>query len=52
MFNNIGKNYNFEKIPQNNYIQYNTLIQLSDRKAINFAKKLNNNFEYKIKEMI
>ena len=49
---NKGYWYNYEIIPQNNYMQYNALIQLSDRKALNFAKRLNSNFEYKIKDVV
>ena len=42
--------YNFGMIPQNNYIKVDNLRQSSDNKALQPAKKLNSNYNYKIKE--
>ena len=42
--------YDFGMIPQNNYVKVSNLRQSSDDKALQTAKKLNSNYEYKIED--
>lgn len=45
--------YNFEKIPQEHrYVKIHNLRHTTDRKALNSAKKINPNFNYKIKHTV